>query len=74
VNPTVFFDRFKSSINILRLSSMLLADSANGGSESDKEAVHEKVAASKRSRIPVGKFIFLLAVIVVTIVILEHFM
>ena len=73
MNPTVRFDRFKSSINISLLSPMSLADSANGGSESDKEAVHEKVAASKRRRIPVGKFIFLLAVIALAVVILEHF-
>jgi hypothetical protein len=76
----MFLSRFKSSISILPFSPYLLADSGNGGSNSGNggseleiEEVREKIAASKSRRIPVGKFIFLLAVIVLTLIVLEHF-
>lgn len=76
----MFHSRFKSSINILQLPPYLRVDSENGGSNSGNggseleiEAAREKVAASKNRKIPVGKFIFLLAVVVLTLIVLEHF-
>jgi hypothetical protein len=73
--------RFKFSINILQSSPLLSAvsenggsNSNNGGSESENEQVREKLAASKHRRIPVGKFIFLLVVVVLTLIVLEYFL
>jgi hypothetical protein len=77
----MFLNRFKSFSNILQLSPYLLADSKNGGSNSnnggsklDPESVHEKVAVSKQRRIPVGKFIFMLAVVALMMIVLEYFL
>ena len=58
---------------ILRPSLGLFADSANGGSELEMEEVQKKIDASKYQKIKVVKFILLLAVIVLTVIILEHF-
>lgn len=66
-------DPFKSFNRILPLSPLLPADSDNGGSAVEKDQVHEKIAESKHRRIPVGKFIFLLAVVVLTLIVLEYF-
>lgn len=58
---------------ILRTSLRLFVDSATGGSELEMEQVQKKIDASKYRKIPVVKFILLLAVIVLTVIILEHF-
>ena len=76
----MFFDQIKSTVNNLRIATLLLVDSDNadnggdnGGSDLDKEKVHEKIAASKSRRIPVVKFILLLTAIIVTFIVLEYF-
>jgi len=58
---------------ILRTSLELFVDSATGGSELEMEQVQKKIDASKYRKIPVVKFILLLAVIGLTVIILEHF-
>ena len=69
----MMFDSILPINRILRPSLRLFVDSASGGSELEMEQVQKKVDASKHSRIPVVKFILLLAVIVLTVIILEHF-
>jgi hypothetical protein len=69
----MFIDYFKSSNKILQLSLALIADSDSGGSKLEREQVQEKISASKNRKVPVAKLIFLLAVIILTFVVLEHF-
>ena len=69
----MFVNQFKSSMRNLQLSLALLADSDSGGSKPETEQVQEKIAASKNRRIPVVKFLLLLAVIIITVVVLEYF-
>ena len=59
--------------NRLLPSFSLMADSDAGGSMPDNEKVQEKIKASKNRQIPVVKFVLLLAVIIITVVILEYF-
>lgn len=69
----MLIDQFKSLSNILRLSPVLLNSSDTEGSKPGSEQVQEKIAASKNRRIPVVQFIFLLFVVVLIFIALEHF-
>lgn len=64
----------KSLKNYLLPLLTLMVDSDAGGSMPDKEEVEEKIRTSRNRRIPVVKFILLLAVIIITVVLLERFM
>jgi len=69
----MFFDQFKSATPFLRHSLTLLVEADTGASEAEREQLHEKIAVRKARRIPVGKFILLLAAIILTMVVLEYF-
>lgn len=66
-------DKINSSIKYMQLSLMLIADSETGGQMPKREEVQEKIVASKKRRIPVGKLLLVFVVIVMTIVMLEYF-
>jgi hypothetical protein len=66
-------DRFKSSNKILGLLTLLLTEPGDGESALEEEEISEKIAASKNRRIPVGIFVLTLAVIVLTLIVLEYF-
>jgi len=48
-------------------------DPDSEASKPEREQVQKKIDAGRHRRIPVGKFILLLGVIVLTVIVLEHF-
>jgi hypothetical protein len=69
----MFLNQFKPSAQFLRFSLALLADSGTGESGPGREQLLKKIKERKHRRVPVGKFILLLAAIIITVIMLEYF-
>jgi hypothetical protein len=69
----MFLNQFKSSAQFLKLSFALLAESDTRESGPDREQLLKKIKERKRRSVPVGKFILLLAAIILTVIVLEYF-
>lgn len=69
----MFVNHRKLITKHLQPSLTLMADSDAGGSRPENEEVQEKIKTSRNRKIPLVKFILLLAVIIIAVVLLEYF-